>query len=344
MIGSGVEKGDDARRKALGILSIKTIRRLTWLAGILVVFVAVMLFATALQIANSFDAHARQTEQARFLNAVAIYGGAAELDTNEILSLAVLLGLSGGSLTRDAVPDESRASIALEDGRTFTWSPERPGEAIFIQYAPIRIPAGVLSALMLFGIIAALNRATGILERERKSAERLAHLDPLTGLANRLAFELVLSNSSVDTTQPIALLCLDLDGFKTINDSFGHAAGDAVLVELAARLLSIFSDAQITARLGGDEFCVLLPGASDAQLTERARNALIVLRQPYAIAGRRVEVGVSIGIAARPNHGHTAAGLQSLADAALYRAKSGRLGVCLAGTISPPAPGKAIAA
>jgi len=344
MINPAAAFGKADRRRAMGLMSTKTIRRLTWLAGILVVFVALVLFGTAVQIANSFDAHALKMEQTRFVNALAIYGGAVDLDTNEVLSLAHLLGLAGGSLEIDAIPNPRRAAVTLDDGRIFTWLPDRPGEALFMQFAPIRVPAGVLSALLLFGIIAALNRATGILEREREEAERLAHIDPLTGLSNRLAFERALAQASVDSTQPIALVCLDLDGFKAINDSFGHAAGDAVLVELAARLSSIFTDATTTARLGGDEFSVLLHGASDAQLLERARNALVVLRQPYAVAGRRVEVGVSIGIAARPNHGHSPTGLQSLADAALYRAKSGRLGVCLAGSINPPASGKAIAA
>jgi diguanylate cyclase (GGDEF)-like protein len=316
------------------ILSAKATRRLTWVAGALALAFSAILFVTALQIAAGVDRHARDEEQTRFVGAVALYGGAYGFEDRDLLALARIVGLEDAALG-DA-PNTERAALTLDDGRHMSWSPDRPGAVLFAQFAPIRIPLAMATMLLLFAIVACFYRVAGQLECERRIAERLAAVDPLTGLGNRLAFDRALAELAATPSRPVALLCLDLDGFKAINDGFGHAAGDAVLVELGIRLRDIFGDAFAVSRLGGDEFCVLLPGAADAELMAIARDARLVLRRPYAIAGRRLEVGVSIGIAARPNHGQTPQGLQSLADAALYRAKAARTGICLAGTRLTP--------
>ena len=153
----------------------------------------------------------------------------------------------------------------------------------------------------------------------------LAHFDSLTGLANRLELRERLARAidALDTGgRHIALLCLDIDHFKTINDSLGHAAGDAVLVEVGRRLQACLRQSDLAARLGGDEFAVMI---TDLQSTDDLRTAaqhlMQVLSQSVDIGGRQLPMSVSIGIAQAPEHGRTLDELMGNADLALYAAK-----------------------
>ena len=154
---------------------------------------------------------------------------------------------------------------------------------------------------------------------------RSADLDPLTGLANRRAFERGFGEADRGSGfPPGALILIDLDGFKAINDGFGHAAGDACLKRAAARLARICSGADLVARLGGDEFAVLVPPPAEPAAL-RALGAAIVagLGRPFSHACLVLRVGASVGIA-RAEAGPTR-DLFARADAALYAAKdSGR--------------------
>jgi diguanylate cyclase (GGDEF)-like protein/PAS domain S-box-containing protein len=129
--------------------------------------------------------------------------------------------------------------------------------------------------------------------------ERQALSDPLTGVANRALFMDHLELAAVRAGQgrPFAVLLADLDGFKWINDALGHHAGDAVLVEIAARMESCARRSDTIARLGGDEFALLLDDAGPADAATMADRILDVLRQPVRIAGTDLHVGISIGIA-----------------------------------------------
>ncbi|ADZ71476.1 putative bifunctional diguanylate cyclase/phosphodiesterase [Polymorphum gilvum] len=160
-----------------------------------------------------------------------------------------------------------------------------------------------------------------------------AHVDPLSGLANRTWFQQALAGAfeaalGAQTGAPrdLALLLLDLDGFKDINDSFGHQAGDAVIRETAARLRSEFGQDAFCARLGGDEFAVLMPAAGEGQdLLARAEAVLARLRAPILFQEEVLHVAGSIGIARAPADADTPDALLRCADIALYTVKrSGR--------------------
>ncbi len=170
----------------------------------------------------------------------------------------------------------------------------------------------------------------------RKEAEaRLAHLalhDPLTSLPNRRALAEALERSiarSQRSGKPLAVLALDLDGFKAINDRFGHPAGDATLLEVANRLRQIIRRSDLVARLGGDEFAVIASELSGpAPVSRLARRIGAALSAPIALREAVAEIGVSIGVAFYPGDGETTEELLSRADAALYAAKRDRAG-CL---------------
>jgi diguanylate cyclase (GGDEF)-like protein len=154
---------------------------------------------------------------------------------------------------------------------------------------------------------------------------RQAFCDPLTALPNRLLFEERLNQTLLRvgrTPSAMAVLFIDLDGFKPINDSFGHAAGDVVLREVGSRLLELAGQSGTAARVGGDEFLLLVPqpgGADGAGAV--AQQALQVLARPYKLPNRgEVKLSCSIGIALFPEHGSTAK-LIANADAAMYAAK-----------------------
>lgn len=150
---------------------------------------------------------------------------------------------------------------------------------------------------------------------------RLASIDALTDLPNRSALRGRLTQM-LGGGEPAGLLLLDLDGFKDVNDTLGHLAGDAVLKEAGQRMRAACPDAEMVARLGGDEFVVLLAG-DHLKSAEALANYLVTeLSAPYAFVGQPVEIGASIGVAFAPDHGSVAEILLNAADLALYRAKA----------------------
>ena len=164
---------------------------------------------------------------------------------------------------------------------------------------------------------------------EQELAEELAQQalhDPLTGLANRTLLADRLDHdleSSQRTGQPVCLLALDLDGFKPVNDTLGHAAGDTVLVETAARLTSCTRPGDTVARLGGDEFALLLPGTDEEAAARVADRVLQTVRTPTSVGPTPVTVRASIGIAlaSQTRSATTADQLCAQADRAMYAAK-----------------------
>lgn len=169
---------------------------------------------------------------------------------------------------------------------------------------------------------------------ERRDAEaRILHLarhDALTGASNRLGLREWIEARNAVAPEPLGVLCLDLDRFKIVNDSFGHAVGDDLLMMVARRLAACVRDSDIVARLGGDEFAIVIgdPG-SRQRLEEVARRLVVEIGAPYHIRGIPLSVGVSIGVAwsceGRPDFNR----LLQQADMALYQAKEGGSnGVC----------------
>ncbi|MCZ7450795.1 EAL domain-containing protein [Agrobacterium rhizogenes] len=156
----------------------------------------------------------------------------------------------------------------------------------------------------------------------------LAHFDALTGLNNRSSFNDALSglfNNLEKTGAGFAMLLVDLDHFKDINDSLGHPAGDVVLKQVAHILRKIFYSGEVVARLGGDEFAILLPGIDNASTLEAiAHNAVAAIASAYPLAGRFLPVSASIGGAVAPLHASDEGMLTQIADLALYAAKGKR--------------------
>ncbi len=163
----------------------------------------------------------------------------------------------------------------------------------------------------------------------RKRAEQhinfLAHYDSLTGVPNRSTFNKLLDHEievASRSGRRVAVLCLDLDRFKEVNDLFGHATGDAALQSVAKRIATVLREAQLLARLSGDEFAVMIPDLSHPTVAGRiAEDILKVLRDPRQGADADQPIGTSIGIAIFPDDAADRQALMSHADTALYRAK-----------------------
>ncbi len=263
------------------------------------------------------------------LEGILIHRDGKILDGNE--SLAALLGVK---LTELRVSPLAR--FMAPDSDSSAWSPDRgavPTETEIVAANGIRMPVEILSRAISYGGRPALVTALRDVRERRASEERirfLAHHDMLTELPNR-----VLLSESLDLAlrgaarfqAPLAVLCLDLDGFKMVNDTLGHAAGDQLLCQVAARLRENLREGDFVARIGGDEFVVLqTTGAQPEQATALARRLIECLVPGFRIDGQDVNVGTSIGIAIHPQDGDTAAVLLKKADIALYRAKENGLG------------------
>lgn len=172
----------------------------------------------------------------------------------------------------------------------------------------------------------ALKESARLLEEERRRLEQEAMVDPLTGLANRRALmqsaERALEESA-QSGQPFSLWVLDVDHFKRVNDTWGHAVGDEVLKLVASRIRAVLRERDLCARYGGEEFAVILPGVDRlvaAMAAERSRESVAALALPYG--DEFVRVTVSIGAATWPADGETLEELLAVADQRLYAAKS----------------------
>ena len=190
---------------------------------------------------------------------------------------------------------------------------------------------GVLAVgLLIFGARRYFDQKREMARRiaAERQVRELAYQDPLTGLANRRQFEEALRMAAASPPKAgaaHALLLLDLNGFKQVNDSHGHGTGDEVLVIVAQRLLRAVRDGDLVGRLGGDEFVVL----AQHLLGPEAANSIALriiqgLSEPISAGGNRHDIGAGIGIALLPSDAHTAAEALRKADVALYRAKAER--------------------
>ena len=159
--------------------------------------------------------------------------------------------------------------------------------------------------------------------------DHLAHFDSLTGLANRLQLQeqVQLRSQQTGAGPGPALFCLDVDHFKSINDTLGHAVGDAVLVEVAHRLRATLRQADLAARLGGDEFVLVIDRVADEdQAHGMARRLVLALAEPFAVGGHTIPLSASVGVAMAPVHGASPEELLANADLALSAAKEARRG------------------
>ncbi|WP_432284224.1 EAL domain-containing protein [Aminobacter sp. BA135] len=205
------------------------------------------------------------------------------------------------------------------------WQQARPGTSLVREAAPALFGAIAISAAILIYLLRRLRRASGQLQISQDKARYLAFHDTLTGLPNRALFEDRLRRALVNADRDkgrVALLYVDLDRFKHINDTLGHPAGDELVRQTAVRLVQSVREIDTVARLGGDEFAIILSGVKDARNAEDFCD--IVLAQfsiPFQLADDQVFVSTSIGIALSPDVGADPDDLLRKADIALYEAK-----------------------
>lgn len=157
-----------------------------------------------------------------------------------------------------------------------------------------------------------------------RTALAKARQDPLTGLPNRALFEDMLHKacgSALECCSGLALLLIDLDRFKEVNDTLGHAAGDELLVQCAARLRACVGDRGIIGRMGGDEFAVLLIDQSESDALQMAECILEAIREPFPLKEGEASISSSVGVAFHSLEAITPARLLKNADVAMYRAK-----------------------
>jgi diguanylate cyclase (GGDEF)-like protein len=222
-----------------------------------------------------------------------------------------------------------RREIASPDGVArawLTWTPDRPGAAMIRQFGwALAVVGGLFAALFAYVFYRLRSAALQIAARERQ-IQQLAGQDELSRLPNRRTFDLRLDQELAQIGRikgGLAVLLLDLDRFKAVNDTYGHNAGDELIRQVAQRLSTILRGSDTVARLGGDEFGIIQANvtgpAASAALGQRILDALT---EPFVLSGVAVSIGCSIGIAHAPADGRDRGTLLRLADAALYQAKN----------------------
>ncbi|MGL4239831.1 MAG: putative bifunctional diguanylate cyclase/phosphodiesterase [Beijerinckiaceae bacterium] len=235
-----------------------------------------------------------------------------------------------------AEPRNNGIAIAGPDGSvaaTVAWISDRPGDPILNRLLPIALFSAL--AIVIFAWLAYVHvtRVTDNMLRSEERAQHMAGHDTLSGLPNRLRFtehlSALLPRCQLDGGG-LAVLFIDLDKFKEINDTYGHAAGDNVIVGCAERMAAQLRASDVLARFGGDEFAIIQTGvrsAHDAELL--GRRIIDAIRPAFQIGEAEAYVGASIGIALAPGNATEASELMRLADIAMYRAKNeGRNRAC----------------
>ena len=205
------------------------------------------------------------------------------------------------------------------------WTPIRPALALLKESAPIALGLMPLGCLGLCGLLVWLRRTTLQLEQSQAKIEFLAFHDPLTGIANRALFEVRLHEAlqyEYLAKAKVALICIDLDKFKEINDTLGHAAGDQLIKQVARRLSATLPEGATLTRLGGDEFALVQPGVvSDGHARFLCQSLLDSFQDPFMLVGEMVDVTASLGVALEAGDAVSTAEMMRRADVALYAAK-----------------------
>ncbi|QFY63250.1 diguanylate cyclase (plasmid) [Rhizobium grahamii] len=233
-------------------------------------------------------------------------------------------------------PDRARAEIAVgQDGQVevLSWHPPTPASDLLLQSLPL---AAAVTILLIVGglFVMRLSRRTvvSLVEAEQRMRHAATH-DFLTGLANRSMIEPEFARLS--SCGSLTVACLDLDGFKSVNDRHGHAAGDELLRQVAQRLKAGTRDGDAVFRLGGDEFAVLMPSVPMAEAEWRCRQLSQLLSQPYVIDDVEAQVGASFGLGeVQVGGGETCDQALKRADAALYAAKAKGRGIVVTSAMS----------
>ena len=280
------------------------------------------------------------------------------LEGYERAAAAELAALRRGDTPAAVVVDRSRVDPAFDEiNRTFsravaaTEVRRARAERHAILAARLIVISAAIGMLIAIGMFARARRREFVGELERTSLRSQvdergfeADHDELTGLLNRRGFFATLGETIADPDGRVAVLLLDLDGFKEINDTLGHAAGDALLRQIGSRLRGALRERDEIARLGGDEFAVLVdaPRTTTGDVREIGRRVRETLTAPFEIAGLSLQVRASVGVAVFPEHGRTVDELLRLADIAMYQAKQNRIGLSVYHSSADPRGGHAL--
>lgn len=217
-----------------------------------------------------------------------------------------------------SVPLKTRSGAVIG---YFEWQPFTPGASVIEAVYPVILLVGC-SAFLLMGFLGhAIWRRSQSLAKSQKELKQLAMHDPLTGLANRTTFHAAL-RKSLEKANPktTAVMFVDLDRFKEVNDTFGHPVGDMLIKEVASRLLELGSPLLVS-RIGGDEFTLLLEVEELADAERLAEEVIDRLRLPFQIEGSLITIGASVGLSLAAG-GLEATETTRRADIALYHAKA----------------------
>ncbi len=237
------------------------------------------------------------------------------------LNLPDATGLEPLTRLREAYPDIPIVVLTGSDDPRLAMAALRAGAQDYLVKG--RVDSWTLARTLRHSL--ERHRLLGELESARRREAHRATHDPLTGLPNRTLYFDRLSHAIAQATrrrERLAVLYLDLDGFKPVNDGFGHATGDEVLVQVAARLATGVRRSDTLARLGGDEFAVLFERIPERGVAESLALALRTLfNEPIEVGSNRFQIGVSAGLSMFPEDGHDADSLVRIADGAMYREK-----------------------
>jgi diguanylate cyclase (GGDEF)-like protein len=258
-------------------------------------------------------------------------GGLA--DVLQLLGV-VMIGLAATLPSRSTSPDRAPGRDASVDGQLSWRILVLPAVASVASVLMLALdgrgrPSELARLLAAACVLAALTRVFLSFReiRDLSDVHRQARTDDLTGLPNRRAFyEACDALLHDDPATPVALALLDLDRFKEINDSLGHAAGDELLIQVGRRLRSALRDGDLLARLGGDEFAVLMPTTTEDDALGVSAELRRLLRTSFVLDSLALHVDGSIGVASSPVAGSTRSELLRCADVAMYQAKTSRSG------------------
>lgn len=253
----------------------------------------------------------------------------AVLDDAMVRWIEDTFALKGARLVAAGAVRAEQTAVPAGD-KVLAFTPRRLGTETFRKIAAIRLLLGMAVVTAIVLVLYRLRALARHIEGQRRLAQSLAGMDPLTGLGNRLDFNEKLAGRVEDASAGkgrAALLLIDLDDFKQVNDRLGHVAGDRLLQEVAQRLRAHAAPGDTVARLGGDEFAIIRSsGLSRSELDEFAGGLLRLISAPCAIDGATVSVAASVGIASiGPGTPGGEAAIRA-ADRALYRAKARRGG------------------
>jgi diguanylate cyclase (GGDEF)-like protein len=276
------------------------------------------------------DVPARQGSLAQLLGPLKIVGY-RRVTSTMMTELAQRYRVSDIRIVRDMPADPlARRAIPAPDGSVrawLTWTPDRPGDAMLRQFIWALAGVGMLFGGIFAFVVQRLRGAAHQIAIRESQIQRLAGQDELSLLPNRRTFDLRLDQELAHlgrSGKGLAVMLIDLDRFKAVNDTYGHTAGDELIRQVAQRLSRLIRSGDTVARIGGDEFGIIQThGNFPAGCAALGERILEALTEPFVIMGVATTIGCSIGIALAPEDATDRETLLRLADTALYQSKNG---------------------